>query len=153
MEPAHLELGQMMFGNAVGRFNLGEHEGFVVDELRKLAALVERHLHPDMSIDTPFSGYMEDFKNDVFEIHPYWWGQCECQAENEDHREMSEEEYGPFWETHFPVCHVMMPNFRFGTIEIRWYKHAGRGMSLETDHEVSLAEWTEVFEKCRQSIG
>lgn len=29
-------------------------------------------------------GYGQDFENDVFEMHPFWWGDCECGYEERE---------------------------------------------------------------------
>jgi len=42
------------------------------------------------------------------EWRPYWWG-------DEDEKEAS------------------LPNFKYGNLEIHWYKHPGRGMSCNQD--------------------
>ena len=42
------------------------------------------------------------------------------------------------------------PNFAFEDVEIRWYKHAGCGMSLNVSREP--AEWAGWFERCLKAI-
>jgi len=54
----------------------------------------------------------------LIEWRPYYWGDDETEAEK--------------------------PNFRFSTVEFRWYKNPGRGMSLNC--ELSHDEWIEWFE-------
>lgn len=58
------------------------------------------------------NGYGAEFSNDVFEMHPFWWGDCECGhdsrewdwAESNSHREHCYQEeivrrgYSPDWD-------------------------------------------------------
>lgn len=60
-----------------------------------------------------------DYEDTYLEVHPYWCG-------DEDAPEASR------------------PNFRFGTIGVRWYKHAGRGMSTNTAQSAML--WLNTFQ-------
>lgn len=77
---SELELGQMLFGNPTGPCSLGSHEDFVASELYDLSkTLGERD--PEAQHHGLLGGewgYGQDFKNDVFEMWPYWWGDCDC---------------------------------------------------------------------------
>jgi hypothetical protein len=88
-------------------------------------------------------GYGQDFSNDVFEMHPYWWGDCTCGA-----GDWSEE--GQPAPVHKPECRMELPNFRCGDLAISWYKYIGRGMSANratTEHEIASA-----FARCMASL-
>lgn len=78
--PYEPELGQMVFGNATGEFDLGDNERYVAEKLYELSkTLGERD--PEAQHHGLLGGewgYGQDFKNDVFEMHPYWWGDCTC---------------------------------------------------------------------------
>jgi len=72
------ELGQAIFGNPTGAFDLGNHSDFVASELYDLSrTLGERDPEAQHHGGDGF-GYGQDFKNDVFEMWPYWWGDCDC---------------------------------------------------------------------------
>jgi len=58
------------------------------------------------------------------EVRPYYWGEDEGEAAR--------------------------PNFAFGGVEIRWYKHPGRSMSC--DRELAEAEWVKWFDACLKAI-
>lgn len=58
-------------------------------------------------------GYGQDFENDVFEMHPYWWGDCEC---GHDDREAQWEDEHP----HLDDCYQSELSRRGG------YEHASR---------------------------
>jgi hypothetical protein len=66
--------------------------------------------------------YGADWKSDVFEMRPYYWGDCTCGADDlNDGTECSED------------CALMQPNFlhyRTG-LTVNWYKYIGRGMEVE----------------------
>ena len=64
-----------------------------------------------------------DVENEVFSMHPYWWG------DDDDPR-------------------ANRPNFKCGDVEIYWYKHICRGMSTNT--KMSDMEWHKMFAKCVQ---
>lgn len=53
--------------------------------------------------------------------------------------------------SHDEECPTVLPNFRRGSIEIRWYKHIGRGMSI--NRKVTKEELQEAFRRCRQSLA
>lgn len=206
------ELGQMIFGNAYAEHDLGDCEGLVANELYALSEVLGKR-QPDQQSHGLLGGewgYGQDFKNDAFEMHPYFWGDCECGFEQAAHEW---EEANPHelecWQTrywslgnslddagteydqrnsildqwakdngwdgrpgvavfcdcgqddrwrnwaeahsHSPTCRVVLPNFRCGDVEVRWYKYIGRGMSV--NREVSREEWREVFARCFASIA
>jgi len=42
------------------------------------------------------------------------------------------------------------PNFSFDTIELRWYKHIGRGMIV--NQEYTVGQWQRWFDRCIKQI-
>ncbi len=44
----------------------------------------------------------------------------------------------------------LRPNFKFEDIEIRWYKHRGRSVSV--NKEMSAVEWVGWFDRCLAAI-
>lgn len=205
-------LGQMMFGNTYGEFDLGANERYVVEKLYELSEMLGKK-KPGKQAHGLLGGewgYGQDFRNDVFEMHPYWWGDCTCGfdkkyivwLEAHPHAESCffnryqveekrlEDEGVPFSEKHGLMtkwakkngyadapdcmaiycdcgvdqayetwrndnnhaddCREVLANFKYGDIEIRWYKYIGRGMSV--NREVSRGELRQVFRKCRQSL-
>lgn len=109
--------------------NLNDLEDFVSDELYALSELLGKK-NPDAQAHGGGLGgewgYGQDFKNDVFEMHPYWWG-------DED------------------ALEAYQPNFQCGDIEIRWYKYIGRGMSV--NRAVTREEIEVIFRKCCESLA
>jgi hypothetical protein len=116
-------------------------------------------------------GYGQHFKSDVFEMHPFYWGECECGADERidawfeanghsvgcsgspcscgfaaRHSEMAS--VNP----HAPECPEGWPNFRHRRtgFEVDWYKWIGRGMSLSRD--VSVEEWAAIAAECMGSL-
>lgn len=60
---------QILLGNSMSRYDGGHLDSL----LYELAQAVDKKLDGYDS-----GGYAQDFKNDVFEIHPYYWGECSC---------------------------------------------------------------------------
>ncbi|MBD3281493.1 hypothetical protein GF391_01980 [Candidatus Uhrbacteria bacterium] len=52
-----------------GPGDIWEYEDFCAEMIMKLLKLID----PEEA-----SRYAFDFENEVFEIHPYWWGDCTC---------------------------------------------------------------------------
>ena len=51
---------------------------------------------------------------------------------------------------HQPDCPVIQPNFKFGGVEIRWYKHPGRGQTCNVDWDEK--QWRLWLDSCMESI-
>jgi len=210
--PYEPELGQLLFGNASGALDLGADEHYVAERLYALSERLGR-LDPANQAHGLLGGewgYGQEFSNEVFEMHPYWWGGCTCGFEaldcrwSEDHphtpqcfqsRYLLEDERlslddvdfderharmiawakangypeapygmavhcdcGMDWayqqwrkeHDHAADCREVIPNFKCGDLEIRWYKYLGRGMSV--NREVTRAEWKEIFRRCFASL-
>ncbi len=136
------ELGQMVFGNAYAECALGDAESLVANELYALSERIGR-ANPDEQSHGVLGGewgYGQDFINDAFEMHPYWWGDCTCGVDEED-------EETP----HSSECRYVLANFKCGAVEVRWYKYIGRGMSV--NREVSRKEWRDIFARCEASLS
>lgn len=107
------ELGQMMFGtpNVAGNHDAewARHGLYSISE----------------ALGNERPGYACDFENDVFEMHPYWWG-------DEDAPEAER------------------PNFRHKAsgLEISWYKYIGRGMSGPE----RPSNWPQIVADCISSV-
>lgn len=90
--------------------------------------------------------YGEEFKNDVFEMHPeHWDGDCTCGWE---------EQAKNFQETHPPseTCPLVRPNFHHykSGLKVWWYKYMGR--SEESNMELGFREWSTIVLECLDSI-
>lgn len=74
------ELGQMMFGNDFGEFDLGENRRYVAETLYALSEKLGKK-NSDAQAHGCLGGmwgYGQDFESETFEMHPYWWGGCNC---------------------------------------------------------------------------
>ena len=79
------------------------------------------------------------------------WGMavyCDC-----GYDELYAQEYGKRRETHnhAPDCPIVLPNFEFGEVEIRWYKHPGRGQSCNVKWDER--QWRVWFDECMKAIA
>jgi len=63
-------INQVVLGNAMGSLDLGDDEEYICEKIHELACLI------DGNDDS--SGYGTEFQNDVFEMHRYFWGECDC---------------------------------------------------------------------------
>lgn len=93
--------------------------------------------------DTSYAG---DFTNDVFEIHPYYWGDCTCGYDNWGSEANGQTE-------HAPNCPSIQPNFyhKSSGLVIYWYKYIGRGMSV---NKYTCPQcFGNIFAQCMNSIG
>lgn len=109
-----MELGQLCFGTD----NIaGEYEAdWATDGLRLISQAAGNDSMP---------GYAIDFENDVFEMHPYWWG----------------DEHAP---------EATRPNFRHkpSGLAISWYKYIGRGQYGPEKPD----NWPQIVAECIASV-
>jgi len=83
-------------------------------------------------------GYGCHFRNKVFEMRPFYWGECDCGC-SED-------------EEHSSKCSLQLPNFKHykSDLEIRWYKWIGRDM--EFSKHFTDKQWRGIFKECIDSF-
>lgn len=77
------ELGQMMFGN---KWEDHDAPGFVIRSILDLSEALA-HAQPDQQSHGFLGGefgYGGEYVGQVFEMHPYWWGDCECGQEERE---------------------------------------------------------------------
>lgn len=150
---------------------------YLTGQLHELSRMLANK-NPDAQVHGGLGGefgYGQDFKNDVFEMHPYAWEpSCTCSVESKTeewlkanpHSEScnsqqdeeadcicGQEERMTVWERanpHESNCLLVLPNFRCGDFELRWYKYIGRGMKVSKP--MSLAELDGMFNKCEESL-
>jgi len=78
--------------------------------------------YDEIDTGSPFRNTGNTFNNDIFQVEAYSW--------NEDIPQL--------W------------NFKYENIEISWYKHLGRGTTI--NREVTPEEAINMFDKCLESI-
>ena len=76
--------------------------------------------------DSPFLNTGNNYKNDTFQVRAYYWG--------EDENIMK-------W-----------PNFSYKDMEVRWYKHFGRCMTVKKDGKMTLDFLADMVEDCITSL-
>ncbi|MEW6016449.1 MAG: hypothetical protein AB1760_00080 [Pseudomonadota bacterium] len=79
-------------------------------------------------------GGVDEIIGPDFEMRSYYWGDCICEGDTVN-----------------PDCRACKPNFKFKDIEIRWYKHPGRGMSV--NRPVKREELEIAFDRIRRMIA
>lgn len=154
------ELGQAIFGNnIIFKYAVPKKIGDMLYELSFL-----------LTNDVFDAGYGIDYENDVFEMHPYYWGDCTCGYEkeewkkfrklfeekykNENEKQQLELQYKEWLKTHkhSDRCRLMLSNFHYKPtgLKINWYKYIGRSMS--SNKPITVKNFQKIFEHCKQSI-
>lgn len=106
-------------------------------------------------------GYGADFKNEVFCMWPYYWGECTCgygereeahQAAIQATKTKYDQVEAFLSDGHEDDCPTIRPNFEHfeSGLAIDWYKWIGR--STELNREVSAEEWRKIIAECRASV-
>lgn len=115
-----MELGQMVFGNPVGRFECPEYVTALVKDL--LDEISRVFWNREQRVWDQY----EDPKIPGIIFHPYYWGDNEECASLPNFKQVSDE------------------------AEIRWYKHPGRGMSVNVDR--TPRGWVKWYNDVKQTI-
>lgn len=121
MDKYQPELGQMAFGQPFKEYAVSELVEASLSAISDELCRVMWNLH-QKEYSSPFSNTGNSFKNEVFEAHAYSW--------NDDVEQ-------PF-------------NFKFGDMEISWYKYLGRGMSA--NQVITPDACCAMLDACLQSI-
>lgn len=100
-------------------------EELVVSALRAIEESLDIYMwnKTQEGYESPFGNTGNFFKNDVFEVNAYYWG--------DDEEEMKKS------------------NFKYKNIEISWYKYLGRGMDIS---EMTYEELNEMLNDCIKSL-
>ena len=120
-----MELGNLVFGNSRGEFKFPNRNIVNSDEWTNLLYAINGEddidaLRGYCKECSPYINKRGGFANDIFEINPYYWGECDCGVEDET----SDEEYVE----HKPDCSLVLHNFIYKPIGfwIDWYKYPFR---------------------------
>lgn len=125
--PYEPELGQMLFGNPTSEYEVPDYvEAFLAHVLREIDRVYWNTHQGRWDEGGEFTEWP------FLQYRPYWWGDCDCE------------------EGHPPDCPSVLPNLAFGGVEVRWYKHFGRGMSTNTRQ--SEVEWRKWLDRCLEAI-
>ena len=85
------------------------------------------------------------YKNDVFEISAYWWGECTCGKE-------PNKEFLSGADFHDKECMVYRPNFWYKPTDwkLEWYKYPIRGNSC--NREITPEEFLKILNHCKKEF-
>ena len=128
------ELGQVVFGN---RWDTYECPEWFVALLEALGTEIERITHnndPD-DVRQPMANSGTELILSEFEARSYCWEDCIC----EDSETINEH------------CRACKSNFHYGNLEVRWYKHLGRGTSINKS-ELRPEEGVAIFRDCLEAV-
>jgi hypothetical protein len=107
-----------------------EHDGWIRRRLDETCEQVEGQFYSNIRFDR----FEEWEKN-----NPY--PPCTCGAE-ESWKERDH---------HLETCSPQLPNLVFENVMVSWYKHMGRGMSINVDW--TEKQWREWFDRCLKKLG
>lgn len=79
-----------------------------------------------IEMDSPFENTGNTYRNDVFQVKAYYWG---------NNGEM-----------------IKGPNFSYRGLEVRWYKHLHRDSYILCDKEITLDFLAEMIDECINSM-
>lgn len=79
-----------------------------------------------IEMDSPFDNTGNTYRNDVFQVNAYYWG---------NNGEM-----------------IKRPNFSYKGLEVRWYKHSHRDPYILCDKEITLDFLAEMIDECINSM-
>jgi len=128
-----IELGQMAFGNPVREYEC-PLSIYIEEGLERLSEEIERieWNKTQKVFQAPTRNSGTHYKTDAFEMHAYYWGDCDC--------EVCE-----------PSCPTKRPNFKCEDLEVSWYKYLGRGMSM--NKPIDANDFFELIDKCMDSMN
>lgn len=164
-----MELGNMFFGNSRGEYPVKRHAGFE-DELWRLFKAIGADDH-----------YGSDFISDVFEIHPYWWGDCTCGYEEKEHQwerlhnhrppclwygydgsklmtapctcgYQHEREMFEMEHDHTETCALVRPNFWYKPDDYKLKWYKYPVRDSYTNRKLSLGQFVRMIDKCIASL-
>jgi hypothetical protein len=143
-----MELGNMCFGISRGSFQIPRNSGYE----GPLDTLLG-----EMGV----SSYGEDFENDTFEMHPYYWGDCTCGYAEKEHAwceahphspKCYQTQYNAFWRVVYDNKKVTYDEARAKVDKfaknlckrrgIPWNDGKGSAVHCDCGHEEAWIEWS-----------
>jgi hypothetical protein len=141
-----MEIGNLLFGHSRGNYPI-DRESFECACSEVFKALLDV-VNCDgyghyIGNNKQFLSSLGGFQCDLFEINPYYWGECNCGAD----------EAGDAY--HKETCSLVIPNFKYNIkdyepIEIRWYKYPFR--DSYSNIELSGEVFCSILEDCMNYI-
>lgn len=77
-------------------------------------------------LNSPFANTGMSYKNDVFEVNAYYWGDDETMIHH--------------------------PNFKYQGLKVWWYKYLPRGCVAECDQNMTMAYLIQMHNDCIEAI-
>jgi hypothetical protein len=123
-----MELGNLIFGNSRGEYELPREEWQerFVEFLERIGCDYHGYADPNRKKDGGWINYRGGLSSRKFDIYPYYWG--------EDDKEAAK------------------PNFIYHPtgLEIQWYKYPLRGSY--SNQKITYEELCEILKDCEQSL-
>lgn len=139
-----MELSNALFGNSRGEFELDRDMMNKIGEWDELMDLIggEGYGCYNGLLGKEFETDTGGFKNKIFEISPYYWGDCQFIDEDSDCNTCKLKD----------KCKLFRPNFRYfpDDFTINWYKYPFR--DSYSNKEVTADYLRKIFRNCIISI-
>lgn len=121
-ENKDLEIGDLVFNNNIHQtYTCPNYIIALLREIESKLRIVYWNKYQN-ELDSPFGNTGNEFKNDVFEVQAYNW--------DDDYEQ-------PY-------------NFKWKDVEISWYKHLGRGTTI--NKKINHHKAIEMFDECIKSL-
>ena len=121
-----MELGNMVFGNSRGRYEFPDRSLVDSKEWKQLMRVLQMDYHGNSDLYSPCVTEYGGYRNNTFEIMPYYLGEDEAIME--------------------------LPNFKYFPtgFEIQWYKYPFRNSYM--NQPLTSEQILEIFRKCIKSV-
>lgn len=116
------ELGQMVYGQPWQRYQCPEWMLAFLNYIADELSRVMENIAQESMYETPFDNYGSRFECDTFAVEAYSWDEDTEQP----------------W------------NFKWGDVEVSWYKYLGRGTSI--NQELTPERGIEMLDDCLAAI-
>lgn len=147
----NMELGNLLWGHSRGKYPLMYRDKMSdCKEWNELLDIVHCDSYGH-EINPEECNKMYGYSCELFEINPYYWGDCDCGADDEVAKLMAEEKFEEANEIyHKPTCSLCIPNFIYhgkdGDFTLMWYKYPFRDTYMNLD--LKYEELVEIFKSC-----
>lgn len=139
-----MEIGNFLFGHSRGAYPIDRElfEKITLENFRSLLNVINCDGYGRYrGTNSRFRTLLGGFGCNLFEINPYYWGDCDCDANAK--------------ETHKDYCSLSIPNFKYRTntgevIEIRWYKYPFR--DSYSNVELSAEMFASIISDCANYV-
>lgn len=151
-----MELGNLLFGHSRGKYPLKYREKIQdCEEWKHLLEMINTDSYGNCLVSQGRNKH-HGFSCELFEINPYYWGDCDCGADKKIEKLISCKEYKKADEIqHSSNCSLCIPNFIYygenETFKLKWYKYPFRDSYMNMD--LTYDEFIQILKNCIEFIS